>query len=155
MAATDGDDTTAPALETTAVVHELLDVVRDIDEVFLRGDRAVVDEQSRLEGYRWMFSILSVGLDVFVWGDPANPRFIDIVGPTRKWGGDNADAFYQYAPIDPERTYRVRGNVADCVYLSLTVYGGPNDGRYSTRIVQTVNSRQFACDDDGSFELAL
>ena len=29
-------------------------------------------------------------------------------GPYKKWGGDNADAFYCYAPIDPTRTYRVR-----------------------------------------------
>ena len=29
----------------------------------------------------------------------------------------------------------------DAVYLSLTVYGGPNDGRYSERIVGAVNSR--------------
>jgi hypothetical protein len=44
-----------------------------------------------------------------------------------------------YAPIDPRRTYRVRGVQGDAVYLSLTVYGGPDDGRYSTRIVGSLN----------------
>ena len=42
-----------------------------------------------------------------LWADTARPRFVEIVGPYKKWGGDNADAFYCFAPIDPARTYRV------------------------------------------------
>ena len=44
--------------ETTAAVHDLLDVVGSLDASFLRGDRAVADDQQVLEGYKWMFSIL-------------------------------------------------------------------------------------------------
>ena len=40
-------------------------------------------------------------------GRLGRPRFVEIVGPYKKWGGDNADAFYQYARLDPTRTYRV------------------------------------------------
>jgi hypothetical protein len=90
-----------------------------------------------------------------VWADTGRPRFVDIVGPYRKWGGDNADAFYQYAPIDPARTYRVRGRRGDAAYLSLTVYGGPDDGRYSERIVGTVNDRALDVAADGTFEIVL
>src|SRR5205085_10224443 len=107
------------------------------------------------EGYKWIFSILAVGLDAYVWADPARPRFVDIVGPYRKWGGDNADAFYQYAPIDPTRTYRVRGRKGDAVYFARTDYGGPNDGRYSDRIVGTVNDRTLDAAPDGTFEIVL
>ena len=82
-----------------------------------------------------MLSILQVAAEVNIWADKARPRFVEIVGPYKKWGGDNADAFYCYAPIDPARTYRVRLDPGDAVYMSLTVYGGPDDGRYSTRIV--------------------
>jgi hypothetical protein len=96
-----------------------------------------------------------VAFDVYVWADPDRPRFVDIVGPYKKWGGDNADAFYQFAPIDPHRTYRVRGRRGDAVYLSLTVYGGPDDGRYAERIVGTVNDRTLDLDADGGFELVL
>src|ERR1700686_4128857 len=93
---------------TAAVFHEL------VDELFaLEGRLSLpdipLDDTSVLEGYKWIFSILAVGLDAYVWADPARPRFVDIVGPYRKWGGDNADAFYQYAPIDPRRTYVVNG----------------------------------------------
>lgn len=60
-----------------------------------------------------------------------------------------------YAPIDPARTYRVTGQRYDSVYLSVTVYGGPNDGHYSTRIVSTVNDRMLDFDEDGGFEFIL
>lgn len=133
-----------PAPMTAAVVHELIDELAGLDQRFLAGDRAQSDLPTVLEGYRWMFSILSVGLDAFVWDNVTAPRFIDIVGPTRKWGGDNADAFYQYAPVDPSRTYVVTAARADAAYFSLTVYGGPDDGRYSERIVATVNDHDVA-----------
>ena len=142
--------------ETTGAVDDLLELLGRLDTSFLTGDKAVGDDQQVLEGYKWIFSILQVALDCYVWADPDNPRFVEIVGPYKKWGGDNADAYYQYAPVDPNRTYRVRGRRGDAAYLSLTVYGGPRDGRYSERIVGTVNDRDtLDIAEDGSFELVL
>jgi hypothetical protein len=138
--------------ETAAAFDELLAEMKRIEQKLGASN---LDEQSLLEGYRWIFSVLQVGFDVYVWADPARPRFVDIVGPYKKWGGDNADAYYQYAPIDPARTYRIRGRRGDAVYLSLTVYGGPSDGHYSTRIVGTVNDRDITFADDGTFEIVL
>src|SRR5438132_5241972 len=136
--------------ETAAAFHELLAALDSLDGRF--GD---LDDQSALEGYKWITSIFRVALDAHVWADPARPRFVDIVGPYVKWGGDNPDAFYQYAPIDPQRTYRVRGRRGDAVYFSLTVYGGPSDGRYSERIVGAVNDRDLSAAPDGTFEIVL
>jgi hypothetical protein len=141
--------------ETGKVFNELIDELRALEQHIVAGPNTPLDDQGLLEGYKWIFSILAVGLDAYVWADPARPRFVDIVGPYRKWGGDNADAFYQYAPIDPSRTYRVHGRKGDAVYFSLTVYGGPNDGRYSDRIVGTVNDRTLDVGDDGAFDLVL
>ena len=140
---------------TTQAVRELLELVGGMDKLFLEGERAVRDPRSALEGYRWMFSLLQVALETYVWADSAKPRFVDIVGPHLKWGGDNADAWYCFAPLDPARTYRVRGRKGDAVYLSLTVYGGPRDGRYSSRIIGTANDRTLSIGADGSFELML
>src|SRR2546425_4848355 len=131
---------------TSAVFRELMDEVRALERKLYEGPNTPLDDQGVIEGYKWIFSILQVALEVNVWADTARPRFVDIVGPHMKWGGDNADAYYQYAPIDPKRTYRVRGKKGDAVYLSLTVYGGPNDGRYSERIVGTVNDRDMQFD---------
>lgn len=144
-----------PAPATAAAVHELIEELAGLDQRFLAGDRAQHDLPTVLEGYRWMFSILSVGLDAFVWADRTAPRFVDIVGANRKWGGDNSDAFYQYAPVDPTGTYRVRGEIGDAVYFSITVYGGPDDGRYSERIVGSASDRTVALGEDGTFEVWL
>ena len=142
-------------LRTSEAFHELIDQVRRLEAKFLGESAPPLDTQTVLEGYKWAFSVLQVAFDVYVWADPDRPRFIDIVGPYKKWGGDNADAFYQFAPIDPRRTYRIRGRKGNAVYLSLTVYGGPSDGRYSERIVGTVNDRTLDIDADGCFELVL
>ena len=140
---------------TAPVFRELLAELGGLEAKLFEGPNAPADEQSILEGYKWIFSILQVAFDVYVWSDTARPRFVDIVGPYKKWGGDNADAYYQFAPIDPTRTYRVRGTMGDAVYLSLTVYGGPNDGRYSERIVGAVNDHMLDVAPDGTFEIVL
>ena len=41
--------------------HELLDTLRDLDRKFFEGPNALGDEQSVLEGYKWIPSILAVG----------------------------------------------------------------------------------------------
>ncbi len=111
------------------------------------------DETTLLEAHKWILSILQVAAEVQLWADTARPRLVEIAGPYLKWGGDNADAFYGFAPIDPTRTYRITTWPGDAAYLSLTIYGGPNDGRYSERIVGTVNSRDATPGLDGSIRI--
>lgn len=142
----------SPTPQTTAAFHDILAALGEVESTMRGKD---LDEQTRLESYLWLFSILHVGMLGQVWADKARPRFTDIVGPALKWGGDNADAFYQYVAIDPSRTYRVVGRAGDAVYLSLTVYGGPDDGHYSERIVGSLNDRQLNIGSDGSFECWL
>src|SRR6185369_11031221 len=144
-----------PAPQTAAAFHELIELVRTADASFLDGFRAVGDEVSVVEGYRWLTEVLAVALDCFLWADTAHPQMVSLVGPTRKFGGDNADAFYHYAAIDPRRDYVLRGKRGDAVYLSITIYGGPDDGRWSNRIVATANDRDLVFDADGSFELVM
>ena len=141
--------------KTATVFGEILDELRTLEQKLAEHPEMSGDEQSMAESYRWLFSITQVALDCFVWADTAAPRFVDIVGATKKWGGDNADAFYQHAPIDPTRRYRVSGYRGDAVYLSLTVYAGPDDGHYSERIVGSVNDRDLTFDDEGRFEFWL
>ena len=143
------------ATETEVVFAELLDELGTLHQRLRDQLSGPDDVLSLLEAHKWILSILQVAADVNVWADTARPRFVDIVGPYKKWGGDNADAFYCYVPIDPSRTYRVRALCGDSVYLSLTVYGGPDDGRYSERIVGGFNSRQLPPGPDGSITMVL
>lgn len=140
--------------DVSIAFHELLDELGAVEQKFLTADPPL-DEPDVLDGYRLLFSLLHVAVNAYVWGDKDNPLFVDVIGPYLKWGGDNSDAFYQLAPVDPGRTYRVTGNRGDSVYLSITVYGGPDDGRYSNRIVGTLNHSSMEFDDDGNFELML
>lgn len=133
---------------------ELLAEAQNIESRLLKADPPL-DESELVEGHRWIFSLLGMALDAQVWADSARPRFVDAVGPYRKWGGDNADAFYQYVALDPNLTYRVKVWPGDAAYLSFTVYGGPDDGRNSDRIVGTANDRTMTRAADGGFELWL
>lgn len=135
--------------------HELLDLMRDVDTTFVEGDRALTDEVSVAEGYRFLTDALHAALEIYLRSDAQRPAFVPIVGPTFKWGGDNSDAFYNFAPVAPDVEYRVRGKRGDAVYLSVCVYGGPDDGRWSTRIVSNLNDREIEFDADGSFEIAV
>jgi hypothetical protein len=141
--------------ECTAAFSELMDVLRAAERNFLEGARAVDDEKSIAEGYRWITQILQVALDCYLWGDADRPTMVPIVGPTKKWGGDNSDAYYRYTALDPRRTYRVRGTRGDASYISISVYGGPDDGRWSNRAVCVMNDREMELAADGSFEVVL
>jgi hypothetical protein len=139
--------------ETEAAFSELLDAVRATHARMV--EQLAGDHETLLEAHKWVLSILQVAAEVHLWADTARPRFVEIVGPYKKWGGDNADAFYCYAPVDPGRTYRVTLHPGDAVYMSLTVYGGPNDGHYSERIVGSVNSREATRDAEGAIHIVL
>ena len=135
--------------------HELLDLLRDADKPFVEGDRAVADETTAAEGYRYLTDALHAATEIYVRSDVARPAFVPIVGPNFKWGGDNSDSFYNFAPVSPAYEYLVRGKRGDAVYISICVYGGPDDGRWSTRIVSNLNDREIEFEPDGSFEIVV
>jgi hypothetical protein len=143
--------------ESAAAFGELIEALKGAEAAFMEGPRAVEDEQGVAEGYHNLLDIWRVAVDCYVKGDPDRPEMLPIAGPQAmvKWGGDNTDADYHFAAIDPSRTYRVRGEPRDSAYLSLTVYGGPDDGRWSNRVVSVLNTTGMERADDGSFEVVL
>lgn len=149
---------TTPAWQTTEAWHELLAGLRELEETFLSGDRAVEGESAVVDGYRMLATTLGVGLDTYLFAEPSRPVFIDTVNPfrrDRRWGGDNTDAWYSYTPIDPRRSYLVSGNRGDSVYFSLTVYNEPAPGVWSDRVVGVVNDADLQFDENGEFRLLL
>jgi len=144
--------------EITTAWRELLDGLRELDGRFLSGEKAVHGEQSVVEGYKFLATMFALAMDVYVFGDPRRPRFVDINTPWRRdraWGGDNTDAYYAYAPLDPTRTYRVSGTRGDSAYFSLTVYNEPEPGQWSNRIIGIVNDSDLAFDKEGRFEFLM
>ena len=98
--------------ELSEQFNALLDEVRAVEQTLLTADPPL-DEPDLLDGYRLAFSLLRVAVDAYVSGDKDNPILVDVIGPYLKCGGDNSDAFYQLAPLDPARTYRVTGDRGD------------------------------------------
>jgi hypothetical protein len=141
--------------QTQEVFAELLAELGVLQQRLIEQLSGPGDEQSLLEAHKWIMTILQVAGDTQVWADTANPRFVEIVGPYKKWGGDNSDAFYYFSPVDPDRSYRVMVQRGDAVYLSLTVYGGPDDGHYSERIVGSLNDREAPPDANGVITMTL
>jgi hypothetical protein len=149
---------TNPTWESTAAWHELLDGLGQLEQVFLEGPKAVHDEQSVAEGYRFALTALGVALDSYLFAEPSRPVFIDVNTPSRRdrrWGGDNTDAYYSFAPIDPNRSYRISGQRGDSTYFSLTVYNEPSPGEWSNRIVGIANDTDLEIADDGTFSFVI
>jgi hypothetical protein len=141
--------------ETTEAFRELITAMRELEDTFLFGDRALEQDVSVIEGYRWIFSLTQVAFDCYVWADKDRPHFVDIVGRYKKWGGDNADAYYQFAALDPARTYRVHLDAGDAAYVSLSVYEGPDDGQPAEGIVGCLHIGEMEANTDGSYDIVL
>lgn len=133
-------------------LHALLRLIEEIDERFL-GAEWGIDAASVPEGTHALLHLLQGGLYTYFEEDPAHPCFRRIVSPTRKFTGDNADAIYFDTAVDPARAYRVRGETAGAVYVSLTIESGAQDGRFGSRTAGVINDTGFDVAPDGSFEV--
>ncbi len=133
-------------------LRSLLQLIEEIDERFL-GSEWGIDDSSVPEGTHALMHLLQGGLYTYFEDDPAYPRFRRIVSPTRKFTGDNADAIYFDTAIDPARTYRVRGETAGAVYISLTIESGAQEGRFGSRTAGVINDTAFDVSADGRFEV--
>ena len=60
--------------ESGVAFRELLDLLRDADRTFLEGDRAVTDEVSAAEGYRFLTDALHAALEIYLRSDAQRPR---------------------------------------------------------------------------------
>ena len=95
------------------------------------------------DGHRFLMHVLHSGIEQWLEADPQRPRAVRFVTPTLKLLGDNPDAIYYTAPLDPKRRYRVRGNTGGAVYTSLTIEGGNAEGHYPKRVAGALNDTQF------------
>lgn len=146
------------APESSAAWRELLSAFADFDKLFLEGPKAVRGELAVAEGYQFLTTMLGLSLDVNFFGDPVAPRFVDLLTPfrhDRRWGGDNTDAYYSYAVVDPRRTYRVSGLPNGSSMYSVAVYNEPEPGSWPNRTIGVLYDEDLALDGDGRFSCVL
>ncbi|WP_332644725.1 DUF1254 domain-containing protein [Aeromicrobium sp.] len=150
--------TQKPVHASTIAWGELLDTLRGLDAAFIEGPRAVTDDRHIADGYRALATTLGVALDTYLFAEPSRPTFLEINTPhrrDRRWGGDNTDAYYRMAPIDPERRYRIWGNRGDAVYFALTGYNEPSPGTWSDKVVLHLNDSDLDIDGNGDFSFEV
>lgn len=138
--------------------REFLSAFADFEQVFLQGPKAVRGEAAVAEGYQFLATMLGLTLDVTFFSDPVAPRFIDLLTPfrpDRRWGGDNTDAYYSYAVVDPRRTYRVSGVPNDSVMYSVSVYNEPEPGAWPNRTIGVLYDEAMPLDEAGRFGCVL
>jgi hypothetical protein len=135
--------------------RELLASLAEVDDRYLGPDFGVTSERDDADGHRFLMHLLETALHREFEGDADHPEFTKWVTPRRKLLGDNPDAIYFDAPVNPKYTYRVRGNIAGAVYTSVTIDAGTADGGYATRTAGVINDTNFDVAPDGSYEIML
>jgi hypothetical protein len=145
------------AIETGSrrAFRALLETLAEVDRRWASAEWNLLGEADVAAAHRAALHVLAGGLATYLESDPARPRFERIVSPTRKLTGDNADAIYHDAPVDPGRSYLVRGRMDGAVYVSLTVECGAADGSMATRTDGVLNDGGFDVDADGRFTIRL
>ena len=143
------------ATETERALRQLLDTLNEYGQSYIYQGPVAPSEQDITDGHRYLLHLLTVGTELFVEGNPEHPEMAQIVTPTRKLMGDNADAYYYHASIAAAGEYRIRGHNTGEVYISLTVHSGEEPGGWATGVVGTLNNQQFTTDADGNWEVLL
>ena len=94
------------------------------------------------EGTRYLSAVTRLALELHL---EEAPRFVRMVSPTLKLLGDNPDAMYYIARVDPSRRYRVEGcRDDDEVYFSLSVHAAARKGEAFQRVVADLNDAAIA-----------
>ena len=141
--------------ESRKAFHELIELLRTLDERYLGPDWFISSPADVAEGVRALMHMLQGGLATYFEDDADHPEFRRIVTPSRKFTGDNADTIYYDAPVSPRRVYRVRGNRAGAVYVSITVEAGAVEGRFGSHTAGAINDTEFDVAADGAFEIIV
>ncbi|MDG2335716.1 MAG: DUF1214 domain-containing protein [Myxococcota bacterium] len=142
-------------LESRQAFSEFIDLLGEVDSRYLGPEWGLVSPDDVAGGFRSVMHILQGALFSHFEEDAATPFFQRIVSPTRKFTGDNADAIYYEAAIDPQQTYRVRGHTGGAVYTSLTLEAGAQQGAFGTHTAGVLNDEDFDLDPNGDFEIFL
>jgi hypothetical protein len=146
---------TSPSNSAAVAHQQLLDLLEHLRTTFDEPGRGWTDETTRAEGYVNLLDLLSTGIDFFVHDDPDRPHFVRMVSETRKFGGDNPDARYDFAPVRPELTYRISGTRGQECYLGICLYGSVAPGSPPSRVIGNVNHIDLGAENGEAFSVVL
>ena len=141
--------------ESRKAFHELLDLLREMDERYAGPEWGITGPDDVAESLRAVLHLLEASLVTRVESSPEHPWLREFPLPTRKFLGDNSDALYYETAISPNHRYRLKGNMAGAVYVSVTVEAGAPNGEFPRATGGVINDTQFDVDADGRFEIRI
>jgi len=118
-------------------------------------ERAPAHSVDRTAGFRMLARNISLALAFnYEHNDPLHPELMHYFDPTRKQGGDNADALYVGAAVNGTDTYRISGNRGTAKYFAVTLVekgGTPFGGAVAAVVI----GDQIEVEPDGSFQIIV
>ena len=141
--------------ESRKALRELIELLEEVDQHWCSEERNLSSAADVAGAHRALMHILEAGLVGYFEQDARTPDFRRIVTPSRKLTGDNSDAIYFDAPLDPRYAYVVRGDMNQAVYFSMTIEEGAQDGHLPKVTCGVINDLELDLDADGHFEVYL
>lgn len=129
---------------------DMQDTISNAREMVLADART---EQEANEGMRWLLRVISMATEVAADTNPRLPHFQRMDTLTRKVGGDNPDAEYEFAQIDGQFDYKITGNLGDVRYLGFTINAG--QGMTPRRQVGYISDQMLDLDSESNFTILL
>jgi len=145
-------DTSAPDAAARAYA-DLSAVLAEIEAGYITRERGMHTSAERSAGRYLLANALQHGFQCWFDSDPKRPMFQRWLDSKKKLLGDNPDAVYFGAIVDPAGTYRIRGNVHGACYTSFSVEKGAQEGHISKGVVASLNDSEFDIAADGSYEI--
>lgn len=140
--------------EAAQIWDQFCDTLKEAKAVLFH-DGAPVAAQDQAAGLRMLSRQIPIALDkMFENADPLHPVFIHHMDWRRKFGGDNPDCLYLWAPINGTETYRITGTWGNAAHIVFTIndFTSPvTGGKPSANLF----GEDVVVDDDGSFELII
>jgi hypothetical protein len=135
-------------------LREFIALLQDVDEHWCSEERNLGSAEDVAGSHRALMHILEAALVGYFEKDARLPDFRRIVTPSRKLTGDNPDAIYFDAPVDPACSYRVDGEMNGAIYFSMTVELD-TDGDRIAETCGVINDTAIDIDADGRFTVYL
>ncbi|SNS07591.1 hypothetical protein SAMN06295912_101185 [Sphingomonas laterariae] len=145
----------APATQSRAAFAELVDLLQELDRDYLSPKRRIAGVTDISDGHRQILHHLHVALSLVAEADPDRPVFRRTADMAMKFFGDNPDALYYTAFIDPARTYRISGNTAGADFTSFSFERAAFDGSPSSGVSMVLDDRDLDISADGNFAFSV
>ncbi len=139
--------------EAARAYAELGALLEEIEAQYFTAERRTDTPAGRAAARYLVANALQHGFQCWFEADAMRPTFQKWLGPTKKMLGDNPDAVYYGAVVDPTQRYRIRGNIQGACYTSFAGEAGARDGNLSQGVLATLNDDEFDVEADGSYEL--